>query len=122
MSENTGETSGVRHGALSLNIKEKATLYAAYMPFIKGGGLFIPTTKRYRLGDELFMLLTLMDDPTRLPVAGKVVWVTPDSIQGVKLQGIGVQFSDDEGGKAARAKIENLLGGVMQSAKPTHTM
>jgi len=47
---------GPRNGILSLTIKDKSVLYAAYMPFIKNGGLFIPTNKSYRLGDEVFML------------------------------------------------------------------
>jgi len=29
-------------GALSLNIREKSILYAAYMPFLKGGGISFP--------------------------------------------------------------------------------
>jgi type IV pilus assembly protein PilZ len=111
-----------RPGALSLNIREKAILYAAYMPFLKGGGIFIPTTKQYRLGDEIFMLIGLMGDTNKIPVAGKVVWITPAGSQGNKAQGIGVQFSDDEGGVAARTKIEELLGGQLTINRPTHTM
>ena len=68
---------GPKHGILSLNIKDKAVLYAAYMPFIKEGGLFIPTGKQYELGDEVFMLLSLMDEKEKIPVAGKIVWITP---------------------------------------------
>ena len=111
-----------RPGALSLNIREKAILYAAYMPFLKGGGIFIPTTKPYRLGDEIFMLIGLMGDPNKIPVAGKVVWITPAGSQGNKAQGIGVQFSEDEGGAAARSKIEELLDGQLKINRPTHTM
>jgi type IV pilus assembly protein PilZ len=111
-----------RPGALSLNIREKSILYAAYMPFLKGGGIFIPTTKRYRLGDEIFMLIGLMGDTNKIPVAGKVVWITPAGSQGNKAQGIGVQFGEDEGGVAARNKIEELLGGQLKINRPTHTM
>ena len=111
-----------RPGALSLNIREQAILYAAYMPFLKGGGIFIPTTKPYRLGDELFMLIGLMGDPNKIPVAGKVVWITPAGAQGNKAQGVGVQFSDDESGVAARIRIESLLGGQLKLNRPTHTM
>jgi type IV pilus assembly protein PilZ len=111
-----------RPGALSLNIREKAILYAAYMPFLKGGGIFIPTTKPYRLGDEIFMLIGLMGDPNKIPVAGKVVWITPAGSQHNKAQGVGVQFSDDESGTAARNRIEALLGGQLTVNRPTHTM
>jgi type IV pilus assembly protein PilZ len=111
-----------RPGALSLNIREKSILYAAYMPFLKGGGIFIPTTKQYRLGDEIFLLIGLMGDTNKIPVAGKVVWITPAGSQGNKAQGIGVQFGEDEGGVAARNKIEELLGGQLKINRPTHTM
>lgn len=112
----------VRPGVLSLSIKEKSALFAAYMPFIKGGGLFIPTNKSYRMGEEVFMLLTLMDDPARLPVSGKVVWLTPSGAHGGRTQGVGVQFAFNESGKAVQNKIEGFLGGSLKSVRPTHTM
>lgn len=116
------QQSASRPGVLSLNIKEKAALYAAYMPHVKGGGLFIPTNRSFQLGDEIYMLLSLLDDPAKLPVAGRVIWVTPAGAQGNRIQGIGVKFSDDESGFAVRTKIEQLLGPMLQSNRPTHTM
>ncbi len=111
-----------RPDVLSLNIREKSALYAAYMSTLKGGGIFIPTNKNYRIGDEVFMLLSIMGDPNKLPVAGRVVWITPAGTQGNKVKGIGVQFNSDESGTAARIKIESVLGGYLQSSRPTHTM
>ena len=108
-------------GLLTLTIKDKSALYLAYMPFVKNGGLFIPTTKKYNLGDEVFMLLSLMDEPERLPVAGRIIWITPVGAEGNRAAGIGVQFSDQDGGMA-RNKIEGYLAGALQSDKPTHTM
>lgn len=108
-------------GVLSLAIKEKAALYAAYMAFIKGGGLFIPTNKPFKIGEEVFMLLSLIDDPMKMKVVGHVVWVTPTA-QTNKPQGIGVQFSEKDGGMEARNKIEGLLGNALKSTRPTHTM
>ena len=115
-------TAAARPGVLSLNIRERAALYAAYMPFLKGGGIFIPTSRTYQLGDEVFMLLSLMDDPNRIAVQGKVVWLTPDGVQGNRTQGIGVQFTQDETGESARALIEKALGETIASQRPTHTM
>jgi type IV pilus assembly protein PilZ len=112
---------GVQPGILTLNLKDKSALYVSYMPFIKNGGLFIPTSKEYRLGDEVFILLTLMDSAERLPVAGKVVWVTPRAAQGKRAQGIGVQFSSQDGG-ATQKKIESVLAGALTADRPTHTM
>ncbi len=111
---------GARNGILSLTIKDKAVLYAAYMPFVTNGGLFIPTSKSYKLGDEIFMLLNLMDEPEKIPVAGKVTWVTPKGAQGNRAAGIGVQFTDAE--NVAVTKIENYLAGSLDSDRPTHTM
>ena len=116
---NTGTSA--RQGILSLTIKDKSALYAAYMPFIKGGGLFIPTKKEYKLGEEVFMLLTLMDETEKLPVAGKIVWITPVGAQGNRAAGIGVQFSNQDNG-AVRNKIETYLAGALKSDRQTHTM
>lgn len=111
---------GAQSGILSLAIKDKAVLYSAYMSFVRNGGLFIPTNKHYALGDEVFMLLSLMDEPDRIPVAGTVVWVTPSGAQGNRTAGIGVQFNgqDDQ----ARSRIETYLAGALNSDRPTHTM
>ena len=116
----TATAPGPRNGILSLTIKDKSVLYAAYMPFIKHGGMFIPTNKNYRLGDEVFMLLNLMEEPEKIPVAGKVIWVTPRGAQGNRAAGIGVQFSDQD--NTARSKIETYLAGALKSDRPTHTM
>ena len=113
---------GAKAGVMSLSIKEKPALHAAYMSFVKGGGLFIPTSRPYKLGDEVFMLLTLMEDPAKLAIAGKVVWITPPGAQNNRTQGIGVQFTQNENGIAARNKIEAMLGSALQSNRPTHTM
>ena len=92
------------------------------MPFLKGGGIVIPTSRPYSLGEEVFMLLSLMDDPNRIAVQGKVVWITPDGGQGNRTQGIGVQFTLDETGAAAKATIERILGEHLGSTRSTHTM
>lgn len=106
---------------LSLAIKEKSALYAAYMPYIKSGGLFIPTNKSFKINEEVFMLLSLIDDPIKLKVVGKVIWLTPTSSAN-RPQGIGVQFSEKDGGLEVRNKIESLLGGTLKSNRTTHTM
>lgn len=119
----TSEMGGVaRPGVLSLAIKEKAALFAAYMPFVKGGGLFIPTNKIHKIGEEVYMLLSIMEDPAKIPVSGKVIWITPQGAHGGRAQGIGVQFAANESGNTARNKIEGFLGGALKSTRPTHTM
>jgi type IV pilus assembly protein PilZ len=107
-------------GILSLTIKDKAVLYAAYMPYVKNGGLFIPTNKSYNIGDEVFVLLNLMDEPEKIPVAGKVVWITPKGAQGNRSAGVGIQFTESD--SVAVHKIETYLAGILESERPTHTM
>lgn len=119
MSANAG---GARQGILSLAVKDKAGLYSAYMPYVKSGGIFVPTAKRYFLDDEVFLLLTLPESTERLPVAGKVIWVTPAGAQGNRPAGIGVQFADTNEGDTVKGKIETLLAGMLGADKPTHTM
>ena len=111
---------GPRNGILSLTIKDKAVLYAAFMPFIQDGGLFIPTNKHYRLGAEVFILLSLMEEPEKLPIAGKVVWITPKGAQGGRAAGIGVQFTNED--DSVLRKIETYLAGAMDSDRPTYTL
>ncbi len=111
---------GGNKGILAVNIQDAGQLYAQYMPFVLNGGLFVPTAKSYSVGDEVFMLVTLFDEPEKMPVAGKIVWITPVGAQGNRQAGIGVQFNGQD--DLARQKIETLLAGSLQSDRPTHTM
>lgn len=117
-----GAPAAPRPSVIQLAIKEKAALYAAYIPLFKEGGVFIPTTREYRLGDDVYVLLSLPDDPQRYPVAGKVAWITPANASGGRTQGVGVKFPGDEKTRQLRLKIEEMLGTSVSSAKPTQTL
>ena len=106
---------------LTLAIRERSALFAAYMPYVTNGGLFIPTDKPFQLGDEVFVLLSLLNEPERIPVPSKVVWITPARAQGNRPQGIGVQFNATDKG-ATRRLIENHLGGMLSLTGRTHTL
>ncbi|TGG95630.1 pilus assembly protein PilZ [Natronospirillum operosum] len=111
---------GPGSGILQLTMKDKAVLYANYMPWVSGGGLFIATNRKFGLGDEVFLLLNLMDEPEKIPVTGKVIWITPRGAQGNRASGIGVQF--DTKSELAKDKVETYLAGAMKSDRPTHTL
>ena len=111
-----------RPSVLQLVFREKGALYAAYMPILSDGGIFVPTTRAYRLGEDVYLLMTLPEDPQRYPVAGKVAWITPANAAGGRTQGIGVSFPNDEKTRVLKQKIEALLGTQLQSAKPTQTI
>lgn len=111
-----------RPSVIQLAIKEKAALYAAYIPLFADGGVFIPTTREYKLGDDVYVLLSLPDDPQRYPVAGKVAWVTPARAAANRTQGVGVRFPADDKSKLLKVKIEEILGGHLASERPTQTI
>ncbi|MBE7940789.1 MULTISPECIES: PilZ domain-containing protein [Ramlibacter] len=111
-----------RPSVIQLAIKEKAALYAAYIPLFAEGGIFIPTARDYKLGDDVYVLLSLPDDPQRYPVAGKVAWVTPPRAAANRTQGVGVRFPADEKSKLLKLKIEEILGAHLASERPTQTL
>ena len=111
-----------RPSVVQLSIKEKAALYAAYIPLFKEGGVFIPTAREYKLGTDVYVLLTLPEDSERYPVAGKVAWVTPARAAGNRTQGVGVRFPNDEKSRFLKHKIEEILGAHLASERPTQTI
>lgn len=117
-----GPAVGARPSVIQLVFREKGALYAAYIPLFAEGGLFVPTTREYKLGDDIYLLLSLPDDNQRYPVAGRVGWITPANASGGRTQGVGVRFPTDEKTRMLKLRIEELLGTTLQSAKPTQTI
>ena len=111
-----------RPSVIQLSIKEKAALYAAYIPMFADGGIFIPSSRDYRLGDDVYVLLSLPDDPQRYPVAGKVAWVTPSKASAGRTQGVGIRFPADDKSRQLKLKIEEILGSALASERPTQTI
>ncbi len=105
-------------GVLSLTIRDQASLYAAYMAFIKNGGLFIPTAKTYVIGSELFLMLKMYDQVDVAPCLAKIIWITPPRARANRTLGIGIQFSELDG--EIKSRIEHCLAGKLNSAQPTH--
>ena len=111
-----------RPSVIQLVFREKGALYAAYMPLLTDGGLFVPTTREYKLGEDIYLLLSLPEDPQRFPVAGKVAWITPANTSGGRTQGVGVRFPNDDKSRQLKIKIEEVLGTSISSSKPTQTL
>jgi type IV pilus assembly protein PilZ len=117
-----GAVAPSRPSVIQLVFREKGALYAAYIANFTDGGLFVPTAREYRLSDDIYLLLSLPEDPQRYPVAGKVAWITPANASGGRTQGVGVRFPNDEKSRQLRSKIEEMLGTSLQSSKPTQTI
>jgi type IV pilus assembly protein PilZ len=120
----TPETDGAiaRPAVIQLAIREKGALYAAYIPLFSEGGIFVPTAREYRLGMDVYLLLTLPDDPQRYPLAGKVAWITPAGASGGRTQGIGIRFPADDKSRQLKARIEEILGAHLASDRSTQTV
>ena len=111
---------------MKLHLSDQARLHDCYMPFIENGGLFIDSSsldssaghhEKHRLGDELLLALTLLDEPEALSVQGRVVWVAGAHVKNPHRPGIGIQFSDPAQG--LKEKIEGYLA---DSSGQTATM
>ncbi|MEO8013183.1 MAG: PilZ domain-containing protein [Polaromonas sp.] len=111
-----------RPSIVQLVIKEKAELHAAYIPLFKEGGIFISTPRDYKLGDDIYLLLTLPGETQRHPVTGKVAWITPAHAAGNQTQGIGIRFPSEEKSRLLKARIEEVLGAHLISNQPTNTI
>lgn len=111
---------GVKNGIVNLAIKDQENLYSVYMPFVENGGVFLATNKKYKLGDEIFILLDLMEEAERLPVTGKVIWLSPQGMGTGVTEGVGIQFNEKHAD--IQGKFENYLAGMMNMDKTTFTM
>ncbi len=125
------------NGILQQRITDKQVLYSMYMPFVKGGGLFLPTSRQFVPGEEVFLSLSVLE--SRFGISCKVVWMTPmqqgDAFMNLgkspeskepmknflRATGAGLQFVGGEA-EAARQFIENQLTGMLSSDRPTQTM
>ncbi len=104
-----------------VHLIDKNAVYAAFMPFVKNGGLFVESNNTFALGDEVFLVVRLLDAPEKFHLPGKVVWITPKGAQGGKKAGIGVQFDDESAAHEFRRRIDTYLAGASND-KRTDTM
>ena len=121
-SDSVLSTSVLRPSVMQLTLKDRAALYGAYISAFTEGGIFSVTSREYDLGDELYVLLTLPDDPQRYAIAGIVAWITPANTQSGRAQGVGIRFPNDANSASVKRKIEALLGPMLMSERPTQTL
>lgn len=91
--------------ALKYIIRDPLELNLSYMPFVKRGGLFIPTREVYMLGDTLSVEVELTNKNETIFISGKVVWITPINALHSVVAGIGIQFIGDQA-DTIRGKLE----------------
>ena len=122
MSEAATPEAAHRPGVFTLVIRSKSALYAAWMPLLRGGGIFLPSNRSHSLGEEVLVLLSLLNDPNKIPLQGTIAWINPAHGAANRPQGIGIQLHDSEVGRELKKKVEGLLAGALQSSRPTHTI
>lgn len=115
------ENAQAKNNIFFVHYKDKNELYQHYMQFVENGGLFVATEKTLHLGDEVFLMVKLIDEPEKFTIAGKVIWITPNAAQGGKTAGVGVQFTSEEAGEF-RKIIETYLAGSLDSERDTETL
>ena len=71
-----------RPRVLSVSINDLRTLRAAFMPFLRSAGLFVPTHNEYGMGDEVFLVVKLLGEE-QYALAATVVWMTPAGLKAV---------------------------------------
>ncbi len=84
--------------------------------------MFAPAPHEYRLGESVYLLLTIPDDPQRYPIEESAAWINPPNAANHRPQGIGVRFPDNEKARQLKVKIEQALGAAEVSGKPTSTL
>ncbi len=109
-------------GPLALRFAGLTELQAGYMPYLRHGGIFVATARRYRLGDAVAATLSLPGHFDQLPISGEVAWITPTGAQGNRAAGVGIHFSSDETVQHARLLIEGLLAQHGLPAVASYTM
>src|SRR3990167_7656401 len=93
---------------LNYDINDPLELNLSYMPFIKDGGLFIPTNESYSLEDIITVDLKLPGKTDRLHIEGKIIWITPKNALHHVASGIGIQFVGTAA-QTVRSQIEAHL-------------
>lgn len=106
-------------GIIQLNIADRAMLQASYMSFVQGGGLFVPSKQPVTLGEEVFVLATLPEQSQKIPLTGKVIWISRKQT-GIKPHGFAIQLSGEKG-QYYKNEAEKLLAGA-SSDRPTFTL
>lgn len=114
------QTTSIRPQTVIIN--DKRELYRCYMPYIAGGALFIPfneevTPNKITPGQKMFILLSILESKQKIPIQGKVVWISKTGIN----RGYGVSFGDSVPMRALKENIENNITELLAKREPTYT-
>jgi type IV pilus assembly protein PilZ len=120
METNTLTAEEVKSPNKRLVIGTEAQLRRYYMPYLKGGGLFLITESTLAMGDQLLLEVRLFGEEESVLVKCKVVWFAPSNPARIEQRGVGVQFIDDK--SLLKNMIESKLAALGTTVTPTATM
>ncbi len=94
-------------------------LSRAFMPFVRGGAVFLADGEERELHDQIQVSMVLPNESEPICFSGKVVWITPNTAKVMwhtpenttgdsRSSGVGVQFSTPEAREVMK-KISDLL-------------
>lgn len=86
--------------ALSVNLRTSESVGQCYMRRVKGGGMVIDNDSEFDIGDEVLVMLSMVNCDARLPVSCKVVWISKNGDN--NSQKVGLQFVNDRMGANQR--------------------
>ena len=104
-------------------IDDKKELYRCYMPFIKGGGLFLPFNAEVNAnnitpGQKIFIVFSMLENTNKIPIHGKVVWINRTG----NSKGYGVALGDTPAMKALKDAIEGNIADLLMKKEATYTL
>ncbi|MCH9770232.1 MAG: PilZ domain-containing protein [Gammaproteobacteria bacterium] len=96
-------------------------LYRAYMPFVAGGGIFIPTDQIFELNQEVKVELSIPEGEN-FTFTGNVIWISPKKMLVESTRtGVGIKLEDEQANKI-RAAIEAAINEFLKGDQPTDTL
>lgn len=111
----------IRGGIITCQIPDSQTLYSSYMSFVKDGGIFVPSSRKHTLGEDVFVAFSLPNSSERYPLNGKIIWINEKGTT-TKPAGFGMQLGNDPNSLRFKNDVERLLAGLTSSEQATYTM
>lgn len=108
-------------GVITCNIPDLDTLYKSYLGFVSEGGIFVPSSKAHKMGEDVFVAFTLPGSKERYPLNGKIVWLNQKGTA-TRPAGFGIQFGKDMVAQRMKNEVERLLAGQTENDRPTYTL
>ncbi len=105
---------------VKLNIANRHELLRCYIKQFKGGGVFAKGKYNYKIGDKIFVLISLQETNESIAVNTTVGWIASSSVIGYP-EGIGCQFTSDKACLSAKNKIETMLGTALNKDYESYT-